>query len=85
MTVVYRKGEYDKAAAEVLRTIDELRNRLDRDAAQIVKAQNGEPCVVPDPKWVTQDAAKVTEALAKFDSARFEYGRVLRHEGEWLA
>ena len=83
MRIDYRKAEYDKAADTVLRTIDELRNRLDRDAAQITLAQNGEPCIVPDPKWVTQDAVKVTEALTRFNCARAEYGRALENkEGE---
>lgn len=68
------KMYHDHAADEVLRELGNLSSRIDRVREQMNRALDNLPIALDQPEWVSQDALRVTVAIAKYEQARREYG-----------
>ena len=73
---------YAEAANDVDRALAQLNARSGRIAQQIEDARQGKPIALDEPEWVSQDALKVTVAIARYAEARARYGGALREAGK---
>lgn len=79
--VQFARNGYDNAATDVENALDVLANRIARIQKQIADARADKPIALDEPEWISQDALKVTVALAKYATARRDYGYALIDAG----
>lgn len=80
--IQFARNAYDNAATDVEQALGYLSARIDRELQQIADARADKPIALDEPEWISQDALKVTVALAKFAAARREYGYALIEAGQ---
>lgn len=85
LKIQYARDRYDQAATEIEEALDILTQRAGRIRQQIADARADKAIALDEPQWVSQDALKVTVALANYANARRAYGAALNAATEGAA